>query len=169
MGKPAQEFGFPLVIRPSFTLGGTGASFVHNEDQFEKLLRRGLEASPIHEVLIDKALLGWKEYELELLRDKNDNVVIICTIENMDPMGIHTGDSYCTAPMLTIDADLQSRLQKYSYAIVEAIEGGWCPSITSGPVAGPANAWIVVSREGGFPGGTTAYLVSLAVSAALAV
>ena len=79
----AQNFGFPLVIRPSFTLGGTGASFVHNSENFEELLTRGLEASPIHEVLIDKALLGWKEYELELLRDKNDNVVIICSIENM--------------------------------------------------------------------------------------
>ena len=93
----AQKFGFPLVIRPSFTLGGTGASFVHHADEFEELLTRGLEASPIHEVLIDKALLGWKEYELELLRDKNDNVVIICTIENMDPMGIHTGDSITVA------------------------------------------------------------------------
>ncbi|MFQ3335995.1 MAG: carbamoyl-phosphate synthase large subunit, partial [Candidatus Arcticimaribacter sp.] len=85
-----QKFGFPVVIRPSFTLGGTGAAFVHNAEEFDELLTRGLEASPIHEVLIDKALVGWKEYELELLRDKNDNVVIICTIENMDPMGIHT-------------------------------------------------------------------------------
>ncbi|MBU2525117.1 MAG: carbamoyl-phosphate synthase large subunit [Bacteroidetes bacterium] len=98
----AQEFGFPLVIRPSFTLGGFGASLVHNKDQFEELLTRGLEASPIHEVLIDKALIGWKEYELELLRDKNDNVVIICTIENMDPMGIHTGDSITVAPAMTL-------------------------------------------------------------------
>ena len=104
----AQEFGFPLVIRPSFTLGGTGASFVHSADQFETLLTRGLEASPIHEVLIDKALLGWKEYELELLRDKNDNVVIICTIENMDPMGIHTGDSITVAPAMTLSTQLFS-------------------------------------------------------------
>jgi carbamoyl-phosphate synthase large subunit len=98
----AQEFGFPLVIRPSFTLGGTGASFVHSPENFQTLLTRGLEASPIHEVIIDKALLGWKEYELELLRDKNDNVVIICTIENMDPMGIHTGDSITVAPAMTL-------------------------------------------------------------------
>ncbi len=98
----AQEFGFPLVIRPSFTLGGTGASFVHAQEEFDELLTRGLEASPIHEVLIDKALLGWKEYELELLRDANDNVVIICTIENMDPMGIHTGDSITVAPAMTL-------------------------------------------------------------------
>jgi carbamoyl-phosphate synthase large subunit len=98
----AQEFGFPLVIRASFTLGGSGASFVHKAEDFDELLTRGLEASPIHEVLIDKALVGWKEYELELLRDKNDNVVIICSIENMDPMGIHTGDSITVAPAMTL-------------------------------------------------------------------
>ncbi|WP_010230475.1 carbamoyl-phosphate synthase large subunit [Gillisia marina] len=98
----AQEFGFPLVIRASFTLGGSGAAFVHRAEDFDELLTRGLEASPIHEVLIDKALLGWKEYELELLRDKNDNVVIICSIENMDPMGIHTGDSITVAPAMTL-------------------------------------------------------------------
>jgi len=98
----AQKYGFPLVIRPSFTLGGTGASFVHREEDFNELLTRGLEASPIHEVLIDKALVGWKEYELELLRDKKDNVVIICSIENMDPMGIHTGDSITVAPAMTL-------------------------------------------------------------------
>ncbi|HSP11146.1 MAG TPA: carbamoyl-phosphate synthase large subunit [Salegentibacter sp.] len=98
----AQEFGFPLVIRASFTLGGSGAAFVHRAEDFDELLSRGLEASPIHEVLIDKALLGWKEYELELLRDKNDNVVIICSIENMDPMGIHTGDSITVAPAMTL-------------------------------------------------------------------
>ena len=98
----AQEFGFPLVIRASFTLGGSGAAFVHRAEDFDDLLTRGLEASPIHEVLIDKALIGWKEYELELLRDKNDNVVIICSIENMDPMGIHTGDSITVAPAMTL-------------------------------------------------------------------
>src|SRR5690606_5451563 len=89
----AQAFGFPLVIRASYTLGGAGAAIVYRQEDFDDLLSRGLEISPIHEVMIDKALLGWKEFELELLRDKNDNVVIICTIENMDPMGIHTGDS----------------------------------------------------------------------------
>ena len=83
----AQEFGFPLVIRASFTLGGAGASIVYKEEDFDELLKRGLEISPIHEVMIDKAMMGWKEYELELLRDENDNVVIICSIENMDPMG----------------------------------------------------------------------------------
>ena len=98
----AQELGFPLVIRPSFTLGGSGASFVHTKEEFEDLLSKGLHASPIHEVLIDKAVLGWKEYELELLRDDNDNVIIICSIENLDPMGIHTGDSITIAPAMTL-------------------------------------------------------------------
>ncbi len=98
----AQEIGFPLVIRPSFTLGGTGGGFVHSKDDLEAALDRGLKASPMHEVLVEKAVLGWKEYELELLRDKNDNVVIICTVENVDPMGVHTGDSITVAPAMTL-------------------------------------------------------------------
>ncbi|HEY4937063.1 MAG TPA: carbamoyl-phosphate synthase large subunit [Puia sp.] len=98
----AQDIGFPLVIRPSFTLGGTGGGFVLNRDELDAALDKGLKASPIHEVLVEKAVLGWKEYELELLRDKNDNVVIICTVENMDPMGIHTGDSITVAPAMTL-------------------------------------------------------------------
>lgn len=98
----AQQIGFPLVIRPSFTLGGTGGSFVHSRDELDSALERGLKASPIHEVLVEKAVLGWKEYELELLRDKNDNVVIICTVENVDPMGVHTGDSITVAPAMTL-------------------------------------------------------------------
>jgi len=98
----AQEIGFPLVIRPSFTLGGTGGSFVHSKNELDEALQRGLQASPIHEVLVERAVLGWKEFELELLRDKNDNVVIICTVENMDPMGIHTGDSITVAPAMTL-------------------------------------------------------------------
>src|ERR1700752_3939416 len=98
----AQEIGFPLVIRPSFTLGGTGGSFVHTKDDLDEALNRGLQASPMHEVLVEKAVLGWKEYELELLRDANDNVVIICTVENFDPMGVHTGDSITVAPAMTL-------------------------------------------------------------------
>jgi len=98
----AQEIGFPLVIRPSYTLGGTGGSFVHSKEELDEALQRGLEASPIHEVLVEKAVLGWKEFELELLRDAADNVVIICTVENMDPMGIHTGDSITVAPAMTL-------------------------------------------------------------------
>ncbi|ULQ55135.1 carbamoyl-phosphate synthase large subunit [Flavihumibacter rivuli] len=98
----AQEIGFPLVIRPSFTLGGTGGGFVHGKDDLDEALNRGLQASPIHEVLVEQAVLGWKEFELELLRDANDNVVIICTVENFDPMGVHTGDSITVAPAMTL-------------------------------------------------------------------
>ncbi len=100
--EAAQKIGFPLVIRPSYTLGGFGGGFVHKEDEFDVALRRGLDASPSHEVLVEKAVLGWKEYELELLRDSKDNVVIICTVENLDPMGIHTGDSITVAPAMTL-------------------------------------------------------------------
>jgi carbamoyl-phosphate synthase large subunit len=98
----AQEIGFPLVIRPSFTLGGTGGGFVHDKDELDEALNRGLQASPIHEVLVEKAVLGWKEFELELLRDSADNVCIICTVENFDPMGVHTGDSITVAPAMTL-------------------------------------------------------------------
>lgn len=100
--EAAQKIGFPLVIRPSYTLGGTGGAFVHKDEEFDAALRRGLNASPTHEVLVEKAVLGWKEFELELLRDANDNVVIICTVENLDPMGIHTGDSITVAPAMTL-------------------------------------------------------------------
>ncbi|RMA64640.1 carbamoyl-phosphate synthase large subunit [Ulvibacter antarcticus] len=133
----AQEFGFPLVIRPSFTLGGTGASFVHTEDEFDELLTYGLEASPIHEVLIDKALLGWKEYELELLRDKNDNVVIICTIENMDPMGIHTGDSITVAPAMTLSDTCYQRMRDLAIKMMRSI----------GDFAGGCNVQFAVSPD----------------------
>ncbi len=100
--EAAQEIGYPLVIRPSYTLGGFGGGFCFNEDEYPEMLRRGLDASPTHEVLIDKAVLGWKEFELELLRDSADNVVIICAVENFDPMGIHTGDSITVAPAMTL-------------------------------------------------------------------
>ena len=133
----AQEFGFPLVIRPSFTLGGTGAAFVHKEEDFDALLTRGLEASPIHEVLIDKALLGWKEYELELLRDKNDNVVIICTIENMDPMGIHTGDSITVAPAMTLSDRTFQRMRDMAILMMRSI----------GNFAGGCNVQFAVSPD----------------------
>ncbi len=123
----AQEFGFPLVIRASYTLGGAGASIVYKEEDFDELLTRGLEISPIHEVMIDKAMMGWKEYELELLRDKNDNVVIICTIENMDPMGIHTGDSITIAPAMTLSDRTFQRMRDMAIHMMRSIgdfEGG---------------------------------------------
>ena len=123
----AQEFGFPLVIRSSYTLGGAGASIVYKPEDFDELLSRGLEASPIHEVMIDKAMMGWKEYELELLRDRNDNVVIICSIENMDPMGIHTGDSITVAPAMTLSDKTYQRMRDMAIHMMRSIgdfEGG---------------------------------------------
>ena len=133
----AQKFGFPLVIRPSFTLGGSGASFVHKEEDFNELLTRGLEASPIHEVLIDKALVGWKEYELELLRDGNDNIVIICTIENMDPMGIHTGDSITVAPAMTLSDKTFQRMRDMAIKMMRSI----------GDFSGGCNVQFAVSAD----------------------
>ena len=133
----AQKFGFPLVIRPSFTLGGSGAAFVYTSEEFDELLTRGLEASPIHEVLIDKALVGWKEYELELLRDKNDNVVIICTIENMDPMGIHTGDSITVAPAMTLSDTTYQRMRDMAIKMMRSI----------GDFAGGCNVQFAVSPD----------------------
>lgn len=117
----AQEFGFPLVIRSSFTLGGAGASFVYKEEDFDRLLSHGLEVSPVHEVMIDKALIGWKEYELELLRDANDNVVIICAIENMDPMGIHTGDSITVAPAMTLSDVTYQKMRDMAIHMMRSI------------------------------------------------
>ncbi|MGC6430966.1 MAG: carbamoyl-phosphate synthase large subunit [Jejuia sp.] len=133
----AQEFGFPLCIRSSFTLGGAGAAIVYDEKDFDKLLRRGLEISPIHEVMIDKALLGWKEYELELLRDSNGNVVIICSIENMDPMGIHTGDSITVAPAMTLSDRTYQKMRDMAIHMMRSI----------GDFAGGCNVQFAVSPD----------------------
>ncbi len=119
--EAAQELGYPLVIRPSYTLGGSGGGFVHSKDQLEEALQRGLSASPTHEVLVEKAVLGWKEYELELLRDQGDNVVIICTVENLDPMGIHTGDSITVAPAMTLSDTAFQRMRNMSIAMMRAL------------------------------------------------
>ena len=133
----AQEFGFPLVIRASYTLGGAGASIVYKEEDFDDLLRHGLEVSPIHEVMIDKAMMGWKEYELELLRDRNDNVVIICAIENMDPMGIHTGDSITVAPAMTLSDKTYQRMRDMAIHMMRSI----------GDFAGGCNVQFAVSPD----------------------
>lgn len=117
----AQEIGFPLVIRPSFTLGGSGGGFVHDKSELEAALDRGLKASPIHEVLVEKALLGWKEYELELLRDKNDNVAIICTVENVDPMGVHTGDSITVAPAMTLSDTAYQQMRNQAILMMRSL------------------------------------------------
>ena len=133
----AQEFGFPLCVRASYTLGGSGASFVWNKDEFEDALQRGLEISPIHEVMIDKALLGWKEFELELLRDQNDNVIIICSIENMDPMGIHTGDSITVAPAMTLSDTTYQKMRNMAIHMMRSI----------GNFAGGCNVQFAVSPD----------------------
>ena len=121
----AQEIGFPLVIRPSFTLGGTGGGFVHSKDDLDAALERGLKASPIHEVLVEKAVLGWKEYELELLRDCNDNVVIICTVENLDPMGVHTGDSITVAPAMTLSDTAFQEMRNKAMLMMRSLGNFW--------------------------------------------
>ena len=119
--EAAQKIGFPLVIRPSFTLGGTGGGFVMKEEEFGEALKRGLDASPIHEVLVEKAVFGWKEYELELLRDLNDNVTIICTVENLDPMGIHTGDSITVAPAMTLSDTAYQQMRSDAIRMMRAM------------------------------------------------
>lgn len=133
----AQEFGFPLVIRPSFTLGGSGGSVVYEKENFDALLNRGLQTSPIHEVLIDKAVLGWKEYELELLRDSNDNVAIICSIENFDPMGVHTGDSITVAPAMTLSDTTYQKMRTMAIKMMRSI----------GNFAGGCNVQFAVSND----------------------
>lgn len=119
--EAAQEIGFPLVIRPSYTLGGTGGGFVHKKEDFDTALSRGLQASPTHEVLVEQAVFGWKEFELELLRDNNDNVIIICSIENFDPMGIHTGDSITVAPAMTLSDRCYQEMRNQAIKMMRAI------------------------------------------------
>ena len=133
----AQEFGFPLCIRPSYTLGGSGAALVYQQSEFDKLLDRGLHLSPIHEVMIDKALMGWKEFELELLRDANDNVTIICSIENFDPIGIHTGDSITVAPAMTLSDTTYQKMRDMAIRMMRAI----------GNFAGGCNVQFAVSPD----------------------
>ena len=133
----AQQFGYPLCIRASYTLGGAGAAVVHTKEDFEEALTRGLHLSPIHEVMIDKAVLGWKEYELELLRDANDNVTIICSIENFDPMGIHTGDSITVAPAMTLSDSTFQRMRDMAIKMMRSI----------GDFAGGCNVQFAVSPD----------------------
>ncbi len=133
----AQEYGFPLCIRSSFTLGGAGAAVVWKEEEFDNLLKQGLEMSPIHEVMIDKALMGWKEYELELLRDHNDNITIICSIENFDPMGIHTGDSITVAPAMTLSDTTFQKMRDMAIHMMRSI----------GKFAGGCNVQFAVSPD----------------------
>ena len=120
--KIAQELGYPVVVRPAYTMGGTGGGLVYNKEELQIVASRGLSASLVGQVLIEESVLGWEELELEVVRDAKNQMITVCFIENIDAMGVHTGDSFCAAPMLTIDPKLQQRLQKYSYDIVEAIQ-----------------------------------------------
>ena len=120
--KVAEKLGYPVVIRPAYTMGGTGGGLVYNVEELRTITARGLSESMVNQVLVEESVLGWEELELEVVRDAKNQMITVCFIENVDAMGIHTGDSFCTAPMLTIDDKLQKRLQKYSYDIVEAIE-----------------------------------------------
>jgi carbamoyl-phosphate synthase large subunit len=120
--KVADKLGYPVVIRPAYTMGGTGGGLVYNVEELRTIAARGLAASIVHQVLIEESVLGWEELELEVVRDAKNQMITVCFIENIDAMGVHTGDSFCTAPMLTIAPELQEKLQKYSYDIVEAIE-----------------------------------------------
>lgn len=133
----AQKIGFPLVIRPSYTLGGTGGGFVNSPDLFEKALNNGLHASPIHEVLIEKSIKGWKEFELELLRDSQGNVIIICSIENFDPMGVHTGDSVTVAPAMTLPDTVYQEMRNLAIRMMNGI----------GQFAGGCNVQFAVNPE----------------------
>ena len=118
----AGELGYPCVLRPAYTMGGTGGGLVYNVEELRTVVARGLAASPVHEVLVEESVLGWEELELEVVRDAKGNMITVCFIENIDPMGVHTGDSFCAAPMLTIAPEVMARLQEKSYRIVEAVQ-----------------------------------------------
>src|SRR5215472_16309247 len=124
----AAGLGYPLVIRPSFTLGGSGSGIAYNRDDLRRIAGHGLDASPVTEVLLEESVLGWKEYELELMRDRNDNVVVVCSIENVDPMGVHTGDSVTVAPAMTLTDREYQRMRDLAIAVLRAagVDTGGC-------------------------------------------
>jgi len=170
----AQKIGYPLVIRPSFTLGGSGGSFVKHKDQFEEALQHGLKTSPVHEVLIEEAVLGWLEYELELLRDQEDNIAIICTIENLDPMGIHTGDSITIAPAMTLSDMAYQRMRDMAMKMMRSL-GTFAGGCNVQFALNPANEEIVaieinprVSRSSALASKATGYPIAK-IAAKLAI
>ncbi|KQM79079.1 carbamoyl phosphate synthase large subunit [Pedobacter sp. Leaf216] len=172
--EAAQQIGYPLVIRPSYTLGGSGGGFVHKKEEFDAALKRGLEASPTHEVLVEKAVLGWKEYELELLRDSNDNVIIICSIENFDPMGIHTGDSITVAPAMTLSDRCYQDMRNQAIKMMRAI-GNFAGGCNVQFSVNPANDEIIaieinprVSRSSALASKATGYPIAK-IAAKLAI
>ncbi len=135
--KIADDLGYPVVLRPAYTMGGTGGGLVYNKEELKTVCARGLQASPVGQVLVEECVAGWEELELEVVRDKDGNMITVCFIENVDPMGVHTGDSFCTAPMLTISEDLQKRLQEQAYKIVDRIQviGGTNVQFAHDPVS----------------------------------
>ena len=172
--EAAQDIGFPLVIRPSYTLGGKGAGFVHKKEEFDAALSRGLQASPTHEVLVEQAVLGWKEYELELLRDNRDNVIIICSIENFDPMGIHTGDSITVAPSMTLSDRCYQEMRNQAIRMMRAI-GNFAGGCNVQFSVNPANEEIIaieinprVSRSSALASKATGYPIAK-IAAKLAI
>ena len=118
----AEKLGYPVVLRPAYTMGGAGGGLVYNTEELKTVCARGLQASLVGQVLVEESILGWEELELEVVRDAKNNMITVCFIENIDPLGVHTGDSFCSAPMLTISQDVQRRLQEQAYRIVESIE-----------------------------------------------
>jgi carbamoyl-phosphate synthase large subunit len=138
--QAVKRIGLPVVVRPAYTMGGTGGGFAYNMEEFRTIANRGLSMSPVSQILVEESVLGWEELELEVVRDAKGQKITVCFIENVDAMGVHTGDSFCTAPMLTISPDLQNLLQKYSYDIVDAIEviGGTNVQFAHDPKTGPS-------------------------------
>ena len=136
--KIADELGYPVVLRPAYTMGGAGGGLVYNVDELKTVCARGLQASLVGQVLVEESILGWEELELEVVRDAKNNMITVCFIENIDPLGVHTGDSFCSAPMLTISEDVQKELQRQAYKIVESIEviGGTNVQFAHDPVSG---------------------------------
>jgi len=172
--EAAQLIGFPLVIRPSYTLGGSGGGFVHKKEEFDAALSRGLQASPTHEVLVEKAVIGWKEFELELLRDNRDNVIIICSIENFDPMGIHTGDSITVAPAMTLSDRAYQEMRNQAIKMMRAI-GNFAGGCNVQFSVNPANDDIIaieinprVSRSSALASKATGYPIAK-IAAKLAI
>ena len=133
----ADRLGYPVVLRPAYTMGGAGGGLVYNKDELRTVCARGLQASLVGQVLVEESILGWEELELEVVRDADGNMITVCFIENIDPMGVHTGDSFCAAPMLTISEELQKRLQRQAYAIVESVQviGGTNVQFAHDPVS----------------------------------
>ena len=121
----ADKLGYPVVLRPAYTMGGAGGGLVYNKEELKTVCARGLQASLVGQVLVEESILGWEELELEVVRDEEGNMITVCFIENIDPLGVHTGDSFCAAPMLTISKELQARLQEQAYRIVDSVRVNW--------------------------------------------